>query len=110
MEDGTKKRKQGFSTALTFVVKKDPKTSIKKHASELKVHKKTVRTAIKQDLNPQLNPIDTSIWGVLENNNATSHSNTGSLKTANEDEWNKMSERFILKACKSFTMYFDEII
>ncbi len=32
----------------------------------------------------------------------TSHPNIGSLKTTIEEEWNKMSEEFILKACKSF--------
>ena len=41
------------------------------------------------------------LWGVLENKtNATSHPNIGSLKTAIEEEWIKMSEEFILKACK----------
>ncbi len=34
--------------------------------------------------------------------NTTFHPNIGSLKTAIEEEWNKMSEEFILKACKSF--------
>ena len=32
--------------------------SIRKHANELKVHEKTVRTAIKQDLGPDLNPLN----------------------------------------------------
>ena len=45
-----------------------------------------------------INPFDYAIWGILENK--TSHSNIGSLKTAIEKEWNKMSEEFILKACK----------
>ena len=44
--------------------------------------------------------LDYTIWGILENKtNATSHANIGLLKTAMEDEWNKMSEEFILKAC-----------
>ena len=34
--------------------------------------------------------------------NAISNPNIGSVKTAIEEEWNKMSEEFILKACKSF--------
>ena len=42
--------------------------------------------------------------------NATSHLNIGSLKTAIEDEWNKMFEKFILKACKSFWRHVDTII
>ena len=43
--------------------------SIRKHAIELKVHEKTVRTAIKQDLSPDLNPLDYAIWDVLEKQN-----------------------------------------
>ena len=95
-----KKRQEGFLTALD-TANKDPTTSRKKHANELKVHEKTVETAIKQDLYPNLNPLDYALWDVLENKtNATSHSNIGSLKTANKEEWNKMFEEFILNACK----------
>ena len=66
----------------------------------MKVHENTVRTVIKQDLSP---PPNYTIWGFLENKtNATSHSNIGSLKTTTEEQWNKMSEKFILKACKLF--------
>ena len=62
-----------------------------------------MRTAIKQDLNPNFNPLDYAIWGVLDKKtSATSHPNIVSLKTAIEEEWNKMSEEFISKACKSF--------
>ena len=39
-----------------MVIKKDPTMSIRKHANEMKVHKKTVRIAIKQDLSSDLNP------------------------------------------------------
>ena len=47
---------------------------------------------------------------VLENKtNATSDLNSGLLKTAIEEEWNKMSEEF-LKACKSFQRSVDTII
>ena len=71
------------------MIKKDPTTSVRKHAVELKVHKKTVKTAIKYNLSPNLNPIDHAIWGVLENEtNATSHPNIGSLKIVIEEEWN----------------------
>ena len=67
--------KKGFLTALTMAIKKDPIISIKKHVNELKVYDKTVRTAMKQDLSPDLDPLYT-IWGVLENKtNATSHQN-----------------------------------
>ena len=49
---------------------------------------------------PDLNLLDYTIWGVLENKTkATSHPNIGSFKTVIEEEWNKMSEEFILKAC-----------
>ena len=62
-----KKRKQSFLTVLASEIKKDPTKSIRKYDNELKVHKKTVRTAIKQDLSPDLNPLDYTIRGVLEN-------------------------------------------
>ena len=75
------------------------------------VHEKTMRTAIKQDLSPDLNSLDYAKWGILKNKtNATSNSNFGSLKTAIEEKGNKMSEEFILKACKSFWRRVDTII
>ena len=93
------------------VIKKDSTMSIRKHSNELKVHKKTVRTAIKQDLNPDLNPLNYTIWSIFENKtNATSHPNIGSLKTTIEEEWNKFSEEFILKAGKLFQRCFNTII
>ena len=70
-----------------------------------------MRKAIKQDLNPDVNPLDYTIWGILQNEtNAISHPNIGSPKTAIEEEWNKMSEEFILKAWKSFQRHCDTII
>ena len=70
-----------------------------------------LRTAIKQDLSPELNPLDYAIWGILEKKtNATSHPNIGLLKAAIEEEWNKMCEEFILKACKLFQRCADTII
>ena len=66
--------------------------SIRKNTNELKVHEKTVRTSIKQDLSPNLNPLGYAIWGVLENkSNATSHSNINSFKIVIEEEWKKIS-------------------
>ena len=56
-EDWTINVKEGFWTALTTAIKKDPKTSKRKHGNELKGIKKTVRTAIKQDLSPDVNPL-----------------------------------------------------
>ena len=67
------------------MIKKDPTTSLSKHANELKVHEKTVRTEIKQDLNPELDPFDYAIQAVLENKtHAHFYPNIGSLKTAIE--------------------------
>ena len=101
MDDWIKKRKEGFSTALATAIKKDPTTSIRKHTNDLKVYKKNVRTAIKQDLSPDLNRLYYATWSVLENKtNATSYPNIGSIKTAIEEERNKMSEEFILKPKK----------
>ena len=94
-----------------MVIKKDPTTSIRKHAHELKVHEKTMMTAIKQELSPDLKPLDYAIWGILEKKtNATSHPNIGSFKTTIEEVWNKMSKEFILKACKFFQRCVDTII
>ena len=96
-----KKRKEGFLTALATAIKKDPITSMRWHGNQLKDYEKTVRTAIKQDLSPDLNPLDYAIWVVLENRTkATFYPSIDSLKTAIEKEWNKISEEFILKKCK----------
>ena len=55
--------------------------------------------------------LDYVIWGALENKtNATLHPNIGLLKTDFEEEWNEVSEEFILKACKSFQRSVDTII
>ena len=35
-------------------------------------------------------------------NKCNFHPNSGLFNTASEEEWNKMSEEFILKACISF--------
>ena len=68
-------KRKGFLSDLATAIKKDLTVSIRKHANELKIHEKTVRTAIKQDLSSELNRLDYPIWGVLENKtNATSRS------------------------------------
>ena len=60
---------------------------------------------------PDHNLPDYTIWGVLENKtNETSHPNIGFLKTAIEEEWNKLSEELILKGRKSFWKCVDTII
>ena len=102
-----KKQKEGFLTAPSTAIKKDTTTSLRKHANELKVYEKIVRTAIKQDLDPSFNLFDNAIWGVLENKTNT---NIGLLKTTIVEKWNKMSEEFILKACKLFQKCIDAII
>ena len=90
--------------------------SIRKHTNELKVHEKTVGTAIKQDLSPDLNSLDYGILDVLEKkkNPKKPKCNFPSkycfLKTSIEEEWNRMSEEFILRACKLFQMCVDIII
>ena len=72
-----------FFTALTTVIKKDPTTSIRKHAYELKVHKKTMRTGVKSDLSLDFNCPDFALWDIFDNKtNANSHPNIGSLKIA----------------------------
>ena len=102
--------KQVYLTVLATVIK-DTTTSIRKYTNELKFHEKTVRTAIKQDLSPDLNSPDYALWGILENKtNATTHPNIGLLKTAIEEELNKMSEEFILKACKLFQKHVNTMI
>ena len=103
---GIEQKRKGFLIALATAIKKGPTTSIRKYANELKVHEKT----IKQDLSLDPNPLDYALCGVLENKtNATSHPNIGSHKIAIEEEWNRMSEEFILKACKSFRRCVDTI-
>ena len=46
MEDWRKNEKKTFLTILAMSIKKDPTTSIKMYANELKVHEKTVRIAV----------------------------------------------------------------
>ena len=84
---------------------------IRKYANTLKVFKKILRLAIKQDLSPDIKPLDYAIWEDLENKtNATSHQNIGSLKTSIDEEWNRISEEFILKTSKSFRRGINSII
>ena len=67
--------------------------------------------AIKQDSSPDHKPFDYTMWNVFENKtNATTHPNIGPLKTGIEEEWNKISEDFILKTCTSFQRRVDTII
>ena len=103
VEDWTKKRKESFLTALATVIKKDPTTSLRKDANELKVHAKTVRTAIKQESSTNLNLLDFAIWGVLENKtNASSHLNIGSLKIAIEEDKIKYQKSIFWRQANRF--------
>ena len=105
------RKKKGFLTAVGRAIKKNPKTPKIKNANELKVLEKTLKAAIKQDFSPDRNPLDYVILDVLGNKtNTTSHQNVGSLDTAIEEEWNNMSEKYILKVCKSFRNCVDTII
>ena len=73
----------GYKGVPTF-----PK-SISLKVNKIAVRKKSMRTAIKQDLSPDLNPFDYAVWDVLESKTkATSHLNIGSLKTAIKEKWN----------------------
>ena len=68
IEQKTKKKK-GFLTALAMVIKKELTKSIRKHTTDLKVHKKIVRAAIKQDLSQDLNPLDYAKMGCFRKQN-----------------------------------------
>ena len=62
-------------------------------------------------LSPYLISLDYAIRTVLENKtNATSYPNIGWLKTTIEEQRNKISEEFILKAYKSFRWLADTVI
>ena len=50
---------EGFLITLFTAIKQDPTSSIRMYANKLKVHEKTPRTVIRQDLSPDLNPLIT---------------------------------------------------
>ena len=52
------KKKKKILTALAMTIKRDITMSIRKRGNELKLHKKTVKTAIKQVSSLDLNPLD----------------------------------------------------
>ena len=87
-----KKKQQRIYDLLNAETKKKKKKNLRNNWNFFQVF-----------IKPDHNHLDYALWGILENKtHATSHLNIGSLKTAIEEEWNKMSEEFILKACKSF--------
>ena len=61
IEQKIKKKKSNFLTALSTAIRKDPTRSIRKQANELKVHEKTVKRVIEQDLSPDLKSFDYAI-------------------------------------------------
>ena len=70
-----------------------------------------IRVSLWPTSSPDRNPLDYAIWSVLESKtNATFHWNIGLLITVIEEEWNKRSEEFTLKVCKSFWRCLDRII
>ena len=93
-----------------MTIKKNPTTSVRKPANELKVYKKTVKTAFKQDLCQPLSPSLRCIGRSGKRNKCNFQLNIGLLETAIEKEWNKTTEKIILKACKSFQRRVDTII
>ena len=64
-----KKTKRRLFNCSCYGHLEGPHMTIRKHANELKVHMKTVRTAIKQDLSPDSKPLDYAICGVLKRQN-----------------------------------------
>ena len=61
--------------------------------TKLKKISKIIGVSLWPPSSPNHNPLDYIKWGVLENKiNVASNPNIGSLKTAIEEEWNKMSE------------------
>ena len=54
--------KRAFFKYSRYVIKKDPTTSIRNHANELKVHKRTEE----EDLSSDHTPLDYAIRGILE--------------------------------------------
>ena len=108
-----KKRKEGlfgfFFTARVTAVKKNSTMIIRKHTNKLKVNEKTVRTAIKQNLIPDINHLDYSPKGVLETKQMQlSIQKFVHLRLLGRR--NEMSEEFIMKVCKLFRIGVDTII
>ena len=59
---------------------------LRSKSSQKKISK-MIGVSLRPPSSPDLNPLDYTMWGILENQtNATSHPNIGSLKTAIEEE------------------------
>ena len=67
VEDWIKNVKKAFKLLSLRRLGRIPTTTERKHANDLKVHEQTVRTAIKEDSSPELNPFDCAICDALEN-------------------------------------------
>ena len=96
------KRKEGLVTALTSV--------IKKHANELKVHRKILRIAITQDFSPNLNPLIMLYEAFKKTKQMRLPIKILVHLTATDENWNKMTEEFLLNVCKSLRRRVDALI
>ena len=75
------------------------------------LHSEIIGVSLWPPSSPDLSPPLITLYGRFrKRNKSTSHLNIGSLKTAIEEEWDKMSGEFILKTCKSFQRHVDRII
>jgi hypothetical protein len=60
---------------------------------------------------PDLNPLDYSIWSVLESKAcATSHANLDDLKASIVRAWRGLSKAYIVKTCQAFRRRLESVI
>jgi DDE superfamily endonuclease/Transposase len=60
---------------------------------------------------PDLNPLDFSIWGVLEARvQATAHANLASLRASIAREWTALDENYVQSTCRSFRRRLEQVI
>jgi hypothetical protein len=60
---------------------------------------------------PDLNPLDYSIWSVLEIKvQATPHQNLAALQAAIRKEWAAMDSNFISRACRPFRRRLEQVV
>lgn len=60
---------------------------------------------------PDINPLDYSVWGILDKRvRATHHNSVDSLKASITREWDNMSTEYLIKACSRFRPRIEAII
>ncbi|QQP36298.1 Uncharacterized protein FKW44_021351 [Caligus rogercresseyi] len=60
---------------------------------------------------PDLNPLDFSVWSVLESHACkTSHANLTSLQQAIVEAWDNLTEEYIKKSCASVRRRVEAVI